>query len=196
MSTSPSSPSPESPAAGPAAAALPGYTPGTWTIDPIHSEVAFSVRHLGIANVRGRFDAFEAEIVLAEDPLESSVTAAIQIASVSTGHEQRDNHIRSEDFLHAAEFPEMTFRSTGVRAADGDGFLVDGELTVRGVTRPVTLDLELIGFGKGYEGRSVAGFSATTQISRKAFGVHGGAGGAALGDTVKITLDVEAGQAS
>ncbi|MBD0746211.1 YceI family protein [Streptomyces sp. CBMA152] len=187
--------SPESPASA-SAATLSGYTPGTWTIDPIHSEVAFSVRHLGIANVRGRFDEFAAEIVLAEDPLESSVTATIQIASVSTGHEQRDNHIRSEDFLHAAEFPEMTFRSAGIREADGDGFLADGELTVRGVTRPVTLDLELIGFGKGYEGRSVVGFSASTQISRKAFGVHGGAGGAALGDTVKITLEVEAGQAS
>ncbi|MFD9790328.1 YceI family protein [Streptomyces sp. NPDC059070] len=176
------------------AATLPGYTAGTWAIDPVHSEIAFSIRHLGVANVRGRFNDFSGEIVLAENPLESSVTATIQIASLSTAHEQRDNHVRSEEYLHAAEFPEMTFRSTGIRPGDGDGFLADGELTVRGVTRPVTLDLELIGFGKGYEGRAVAGFTATTQISRKAFGVHGGATGAALGDAIKITLDVEAAQ--
>ncbi|WHM38044.1 YceI family protein [Streptomyces sp. BPTC-684] len=188
MSTS-SSTSPEPTAS---AADLPGYAPGTWAIDPIHSEIAFSVRHLGIANVRGRFDEFAGEIVLAENPLESSVNATIKIASVSTAHEQRDAHIRSEEFLHAEEFPEMTFRSTGIRPGGGDGFLADGELTVRGVTQPVTLDLELNGFSKGYEGRAAAGFSATTQISRKAFGVHGGPGGAALGDTIKITLEVEA----
>ncbi|MEU4350089.1 YceI family protein [Streptomyces sp. NPDC023838] len=174
------------------AATLPGYTPGTWAIDPVHTEVAFAVRHLGVANVRGRFDEFTGEIVLAENPLESSVTATIQIASVSTGHEQRDNHIRSEEFLNAAEFPEMTFRSTEVRPADGDGFLVDGELSVHGATQPVTLDLELIGFGKGYQDRPVVGFTATTQISRKAFGVHGGPTSAMLGDAIKITLDVEA----
>ncbi|MEU1073309.1 MULTISPECIES: YceI family protein [unclassified Streptomyces] len=186
--------SPSSAAGEPAvsAADLPGYETGTWAIDPIHSEIAFSVRHLGIANVRGRFDDFDGEIVLAENPLESSVRAAIRIASVSTAHDQRDAHIRSEEFLHAEKYPEMTFRSTGVRRGGRDGFLVDGELTVRGVTRPVTLDLELNGFGKGYEGRSVAGFSATTQLSRKDFGVTGGPTGAALGDTIKITLDVEA----
>lgn len=193
MSTSSTSPG-TSPEPVVSAADLPGYAPGTWVIDPIHSEIAFSVRHLGIANVRGRFDEFEGEIVLAENPLESSVTATIKIASVSTAHEQRDNHIRSEEFLHAEEFPEMTFRSTGIRPGSGGGFLADGELTVRGVTRPVTLDLEVNGFSKGYEGRAMAGFSATTQISRKAFGVHGGATGAALGDTIKITLDVEASQ--
>ncbi|MFD9563276.1 YceI family protein [Streptomyces sp. NPDC059994] len=190
MSTSSTSPEPAV-----SAADLPGYTPGIWAIDPVHSEIAFSVRHLGIANVRGRFDEFEGEIVLAENPLESSVTATIKIASVSTAHDQRDVHVRSEEFLHAEEFPEMTFRSTGIRPGNGDGFLADGELTVRGVTRPVTLDLELNGFTKGYEGRAVAGFSATTQISRKAFGVHGGTTGAALGDTIKITLEVEASQA-
>ncbi|MFC0847571.1 YceI family protein [Streptomyces noboritoensis] len=184
--------SPEPTATAATAATLPGYTPGTWTIDPVHTEIAFAVRHLGVANVRGRFDEFTGEIVLAENPLESSVTATIQVASVSTAHEQRDNHIRSEEFLHAAEFPEMTFRSTGLRPGDGDGFLADGELTVHGVTRPVTLELELIGFGKGYQDRPVAGFTATTQISRKAFGVTGGATGAMLGDAIKITLDVEA----
>ncbi|PKV86499.1 YceI family protein [Streptomyces sp. TLI_146] len=190
--TATSSSSSASPERAVSAAELPGYEPGTWVIDPVHSEIAFAVRHLGVANVRGRFDEFEGEIVLAENPLESSVTATIKIASVSTAHEQRDNHIRSADFLHAEEFPEMTFRSTGVRPGGAEGFLLDGELSVRGVTRPVTLDLELHGFGKGYEGRSVVGFTATTRIGRKDFGVTGGAVGATLGDTIKITLDVEA----
>ncbi|OAR24071.1 hypothetical protein A8W25_16550 [Streptomyces sp. ERV7] len=193
--TATSSSSSASPEPAVSAAELPGYEPGTWVIDPVHSEIAFAVRHLGVANVRGRFDEFEGEIVLAENPLESSVTATIRIASVSTAHEQRDNHIRSADFLHAEEFPEMTFRSTGVRSGGAEGFLLDGELSVRGVTRPVTLDLELLGFGKGYEGRSVAGFTATTKIGRKDFGVTGGPVGATLGDTIKITLDVEASRA-
>ncbi|MGP3969207.1 YceI family protein [Streptomyces sp. 6N223] len=173
--------------------ALPGYTAGTWIIDPVHSEISFSVRHLGIAKTRGRFDSFEGEIVTAEDPLKSSVTATIQTASINTGNDMRDDHVRSEDFLHVEEFPTMTFTSTGVRS-EGEGLLVDGELTLRGVTKPVTLELELNGFGTGMEGKPAAGFTATTEISRKDFGVTGGAAGAAVSEAVKITIEVEAHQ--
>jgi polyisoprenoid-binding protein YceI len=173
--------------------ALPGYTVGTWVIDPTHSEVAFSVKHLGIAKVRGRFDSFEGQIITAENPLESSVTATINTASVSTGNGQRDEHVRAEDFLHADAFPVMTFTSTRLRA-DGDGFLVDGELTLRDITRPVTLALELNGFGTGFESKPAVGFSATTEISRSQFGVTAGPASAVVGDTIKITIEVEANQ--
>lgn len=176
------------------AASLPGYTSGTWVIDPIHSEVAFSVKHLGIAKVRGRFDEFEGQIVTAEDPLDSSVNATIRTGSVSTGNEQRDQHVRTADFLNTEESPEMTFRSTGIRANGSAGFQLDGELTLRGVTRPVSLDLELHGFGQGMEGKPALGLSASTEISRSDFGVTAGPASSVVGDTIKITLDVEANQ--
>lgn len=172
----------------------PGYVAGTWNIDPLHSEVAFSVKHLGIAKVRGRFDTFSGQIVTAENPLESTVTATIDASSISTRSEQRDAHLRNDDFLKTDEFPELTFTSTGVRA-DGDAFLVDGELTLRGVTRPVTLALEVNGFGKGFEGTPIAAFSASTEINRTEFGVTGGAAGAMVSETITITLEAEATQA-
>ncbi|GAA2930706.1 YceI family protein [Streptomyces thioluteus] len=170
---------------------VPGYTTGTWTIDPVHSEVAFSVRHLGIAKVRGRFDSFEGQIVLAGNPLESSVTATVRTGSVSTGNAQRDEHVHGADFLDTRAFPEMTFASTGVRATD-DGFLVDGNLTLRGVTRPVTLALEVNGFGTGFDGRPAAGFSATAEINRSDFGVTAGPAGGVVGEKITISLEVEA----
>jgi polyisoprenoid-binding protein YceI len=173
------------------AAALPGYTTGTWDIDPAHSEVSFSVKHLGIAKVRGRFDTFEGRITTADNPLDSSVTATIRTASISTGNAQRDEHVRGEDFLHTEAFPEMTFTSTGVRTT-GDGLLVDGELTLRGVTRPVTLTVEPNGFGTGFDGKPAVGLSATTKISRADFGVTAGPAGAVVGDVITITIEVEA----
>jgi polyisoprenoid-binding protein YceI len=173
--------------------ALPGYTTGTWAIDPVHSEISFAVRHLGIAKTRGRFDTFEGEIVTSDDPLKSSVTATIQTASFNTSNGMRDDHVRGEDFLHTEEFPTMTFTSTGVRS-EGDDLLLDGELTLRGVTKPVTLALELNGFGNGMEGKPAVGFTATTKINRKDFGVDGGAAGAAVSDAVEISIDIEAHQ--
>ncbi|MGW6056061.1 YceI family protein [Streptomyces sp. NPDC055189] len=174
-------------------AALPGYSAGVWIIDATHSEVSFSVKHLGIAKVRGRFDSFEGRIVTGEDPGESSVVATIHTGSVSTGSAQRDDHVRAEDFLHVEAFPDMTFSSTGVRAAK-DAFLVDGDLTLRGVTRPVTLALELNGFGNGFDGKPAVGFSATTEIRRSDFGVSAGPAGAVVGDVITISLEVEANQ--
>ncbi|MFI9814598.1 YceI family protein [Saccharothrix variisporea] len=170
---------------------IPGYIAGTWAIDPVHSDVSFVVRHLGISKVRGHFETFEGQIVTAENPLESTVTAKIDAASINTKNEARDAHVKNEDFLDVEKFPELTFTSTGVRA-NGEGFIVDGELSLHGVTKAVELELELNGFGDGFEGAKVAGFSASTEISRKEFGITGGAAGAAVGDKITILLEVEA----
>ncbi|MYW06351.1 YceI family protein [Streptomyces sp. SID3343] len=174
---------------------VPGYVAGKWTIDQVHSDVSFSVRHLGVAKVRGRFDAFEGSIVTAENPLESSVTATIETTSVNSNNGMRDDHIRNEDFLDVGNHPTMTFVSTALRAESAAVYQVDGDLTLRGVTKPVTLELELNGFGTGFDGSPVAGFTATTTISRGDFGVTGGAAGAAVGDKITIILEIEAKQA-
>ncbi|MFE3316199.1 YceI family protein, partial [Embleya sp. NPDC059213] len=121
---------------------IPGYVAGAWTIDQVHSDVSFSVRHLGVAKVRGRFDDFAGSIVTAENPLESSVTATIETASVNSNNKMRDDHIRNEDFLDTDTFPQLTFVSTGIRAESSVVYLVDGDLTLRGVTKQVTLELE------------------------------------------------------
>ncbi|GAA3855114.1 YceI family protein [Saccharothrix violaceirubra] len=170
---------------------IPGYIAGTWVIDPVHSDVSFVVRHLGVSKVRGHFSAFEGTIVTGADPLTSTVTATIETASVDTRNGQRDAHVRGDDFLDADNHPELTFVSTGVRAVDG-GFLVDGDLTLRGVTKTVTLELEPNGFGDGMQGGKVAGFSASTEINRRDFGVTGGPAGAVVGDKITILLEIEA----
>src|SRR5215472_1020253 len=113
---------------------IPGYIAGTWAIDPVHSEVSFVVRHMMVSKVRGRFDKFEGTIETASDPLQSTVTATVDLSSVNTGNETRDNHIRSEDFFHVEKHPTMTFRSTRIRP-EGENFLLDGDLTLRGVTK-------------------------------------------------------------
>jgi polyisoprenoid-binding protein YceI len=173
-----------------------GYVAGTWTIDAVHSDVSFYVRHLGVSKVRGHFATFEGTIVTAENPLESTVNAVIKTNSVSTNNEMRDNHVRGEDFLDVEKFPELTFSSTGIRQKTAELFEVDGDLTLHGVTKPVTLQLELNGFGTHYEGHPIAGFSAATEISRSDFGVTGGAAGAAVSDKIKIALEIEAAQSA
>jgi polyisoprenoid-binding protein YceI len=172
---------------------IPGYVTGTWTIDPIHSDISFIVRHLGISKVRGQFNVFSGEIVTAEDPLDSKVTATIDAASLSTRQEQRDEHVKGEDFLHVEKYSELTLTSTGIRH-DGENFLLDGDLTVRGVTKPVTLNLEINGFGQAPGGGLVLGVSASTEISRKDFGVLGGGG--MVGDKIRILLEIEASRQS
>jgi len=179
------------------AVTLPGYVTGTWTVDPVHSEVSFVVRHMMVSKVRGRFDKFEGTITTAPDPLQSSVTATVDLSSVNTGNDTRDNHIRSEDFFHTEKHPTMTFRSTGIRA-DGDDFLLDGDLTLRGVTRPVTFKLEVNGFGPDPYGGTRAGFSATTEINRNEWNVSyngpipGAGTGMVLSDKATINLEIEA----
>jgi polyisoprenoid-binding protein YceI len=174
---------------------LPNYAVGTWTVDTVHSYVGFTIKHMMVSKVRGRFTGFTAEFSTAENPLESTVTATIDASSIDTGNETRDNHIRSADFFDAAEHPSITFISTGIRLDDGQ-LLLDGSLSIRGVTKPVTLALESPAFGPGPNGGTKAGFSASLQIDRHDFGVsYNGpvpGGGVAIGDQVQITLDIEA----
>lgn len=177
------------------ATTIPGYVAGTWTIDPVHSEVGFVVRHMMVSKVRGKFATFSGEIVTGQDPLGSSVTATIDLASISTGNDQRDAHIRSADFFEVETYPTMTYRSTGVRV-DGDAYVLDGQLTLKGVTKDVPLRLELNGFGPDAYGGTRAGFSATAEINRRDFGVDFNAametGGVVVSDKVTIELEIEA----
>ena len=181
----------------PVVSKIPGFVAGTWDIDPVHSEVSFVVRHMVVSKVRGRFDRFEGTIVTAEDPLQSSVEAVIDAASINTNQEQRDAHIRSADFLDVDNHPQITFRSFVVRPA-GDRFLVDGDLTIRGVTKAVTLELEVNGFTPDPFGGTRAGFTATTEINRQDFEVSyngpipGADNAMVLSDKVTLNVEVEA----
>lgn len=174
---------------------IPGYRAGTWTIDPTHSEVGFTVRHLAISKVRGKFENFDATFVTGENPLDSSVKATAEVVSVNTNQAQRDEHLRTGDFFSAEEFPQLSFVSKDVRAENGD-FKVDGDLTVRGVTKPVTFDFEFGGFGEDPYGNYKAGFTASTVVKREEFGLNWNAalekGGFMLGPDVTITIDVQA----
>ena len=174
---------------------IPGYVAGTWTIDPVHSEVGFTVRHMMVSKVRGKFNEFSGELVTGENPLESRVSATIALPSIDTGNPDRDNHIRSADFFETETFQTMTYHSTGVRV-DGDDYVLDGELTLKGVTKPVSLKLELGGFGPDPYGGTRAGFSATGEIKRSDFGVDFNAaletGGLVVSDKVNLHLEIEA----
>jgi polyisoprenoid-binding protein YceI len=174
---------------------VPGYEAATWTIDPIHSEVGFSVRHMMVSKVRGRFTNFSGQIVTADDPTQSSVTAEIDLSSINTGQEQRDAHIRSADFFEVETYPTMTYKSTGIRVEDGE-YVIDGDLTLKGVTRSVPLRLELNGFGPDPYGGVRAGFTATGEINRSDFNVSFNAplasGGVVVAEKVTLQLEVEA----
>jgi polyisoprenoid-binding protein YceI len=177
------------------ATSIPGYVAGTWTIDPVHSEVGFSVRHMMVSKVRGRFTTFSGQLVTGENPLDSSVTAEIDLASITTGTQQRDDHIRSADFFEVETYPKMTYRSTGVRIEDGE-YVLDGELTLKDVTKSVPLKLELNGFGPDPYGGTRAGFTATGEINRKDFNVNFDAamqnGGVVVSDKITLHLEIEA----
>jgi polyisoprenoid-binding protein YceI len=176
---------------------IPGYVAGTWDIDPVHSEVGFSVRHMAVSKVRGRFDKFEGVVVTGEDPLSSTVTATIDATSINTNNEQRDGHIKSADFFEVETHPTWTFTTTGVKA-DGDDYLLSGDLTIKGTTKPVTLKLELNGIGPDAYGGTRAGFSASGEISRSDFGVNfngpipGVSGGVIVSEKVALHLEIEA----
>ncbi len=178
-----------------AAVQIPGYLAGTWDIDPTHSTVGFSVRHMMVSKVRGYFTQFSGEIVTAEDPARSSVTATIDMDSIDTRQEQRDAHIRSADFFDVGNHTVMTFRSTGV-VAKGEDWTVEGDLTIKGITKPVTLALELNGFGPDAFAGTRVGFSARTSISRKAYGVDidlpMDGGGVVVGDKIEVELEIQA----
>lgn len=169
---------------------------GTWDLDPTHTEVGFVVRHLMVSKVRGRFTGFAGSFVVGDSLAESGVEAEIDLSTIDTGNTDRDAHVRSADFFEVERFPTMTYRSTGVRAA-GDGYAVDGELSLHGVTKPVALDLEVNGFlPESPFGDTRVGFTATTEIDRRDFDLHWNGpvegGGVLLGHKVQIVLEVEA----
>jgi polyisoprenoid-binding protein YceI len=167
---------------------------GTWAIDPVHSSVGFSVRHLMVSKVRGIFERFSGAIVIASDGT-PSVTADIAVDSINTGNEQRDTHIKSADYFDAEKHPIASFRSTHVRA-DGDNYVLDGEFTLRGITKPVSLSLEFNGINPGIGQGEVAGFEASVELNRKDFRINADIplenGGLAVGEKVSITLQIEA----
>jgi polyisoprenoid-binding protein YceI len=168
----------------------------TWKIDPAHSNVEFAVKHLMISTVKGLFTDVEGEIVIVDgDPSRSSVTATLEAASIDSRTGQRDDHLRSADFLDAANFPEITFQSTRISGAESE-FEVVGNLTIRGVTRAVTLDVTNEGAGKDPWGGDRIAFSATTKLDRRDFGLTWNqaveAGGVLVGNDVKISIDVQA----
>jgi polyisoprenoid-binding protein YceI len=174
----------------------PKYTVGTWKIEPTHSDISFQVRHLAISKVRGKFETFDVTIVTAEDPKDTTIEASIDVASVNTGQEARDNHLRSSDFFLVEQHPHMTFTATGENVTfDGDDFTIVGDLTLRGVTQPVTLKGELGGVIDDPYGNVRAGVTASTKINRQDFGVSWNAaleaGGFTLGDDVTITLELQ-----
>jgi polyisoprenoid-binding protein YceI len=168
--------------------------PGTWTIDPTHSVIGFSVRHMMVSKVRGRFEKFEATLTVPEDPARSSVEATIDAGSINTDNGDRDNHIRSADFFDVDQNPQFTFRSTGIEAR-GEDFVLKGELGIKGRTNPVELALEFNGSTLDPYGLDRAGFAASTQISRKEFGVDiempMDGGGVVVGDKITIEIDAE-----
>ena len=167
---------------------------GTWAIDPVHSSIGFSVRHLMVSKVRGSFEDFSGAVVVAEDGT-PSVTAEIAVDSIHTGNEQRDAHIKSSDFFEVEKYPTATFASTGVRA-NGDDYVLDGEFTLKGVTKPISLALQFNGVNPGMGHGEVAGFEASVVLNRKDFGIDIDlpleTGGTVVGDKVTITLEIEA----
>ncbi|MBY6412946.1 YceI family protein [Rhodococcus sp. BP-252] len=181
-----------------ASIALPELAPGTWTIDPAHSTIGFTVRHLMVSKVRGRFQNFSGAVTVAEDGT-PSVNAEIDVASITTDNEQRDGHLKTADFFEVEKFPTATFTSTSVKA-DGGDFVVTGDFTLHGVTKSVDLKLEFNGVNPGMGAGPVAGFEATTVLNRKDFGISIDmpleGGGAVVGDKITLNLDIEAGLAS
>ena len=173
----------------------PNFVAGTWKLDPTHSTIAFTVKHLAISKVRGTFDTFDVTIVTGQDDADGihSIDATIDVASVNTKQAQRDGHLRTSDFFQVDEFPTATFHSTG-GTWDGDEFTIVGDLTLRGVTKQIELTGELGGVSTDANGTK-AGASATTTINRQDFGVSWNAaleaGGLTLGDDVKIDIDLQ-----
>ena len=167
-------------------------TPGRWALDRDHSSVGFTVRHLGVSKVRGRFARFDVDVLVGDTLETTSVTAEIDTASIDTGNADRDAHVLAPDILDVARRPTLTFRSTGVRGA-GPEYQVNGELAIGDVTRPVALAVRLGGVEALFDGPRHAGFEATTEIRRRDFGIDlavpPGVSGALLGDIVMVELD-------
>jgi polyisoprenoid-binding protein YceI len=169
---------------------------GTYALDLAHTRVGFTVKHLMVSKVRGNFGAFDGTVVIDEDPRQSSVAVTIQTASINTGQAQRDEHLRTGDFFEAETFPTIAFRSTGLDWAGGTEFTLPGQLTIKGVTRPVELTVEFEGVARNPWGQEVAGFTAHTEIDREDFGLTYNqaleTGGVMIGKKVRIEIEAEA----
>jgi polyisoprenoid-binding protein YceI len=170
---------------------------GTWTIDPSHSRLGFVARHAMVTKVRGQFGEFEGVVqVDGETPVASSVTVAATIASIDTGDEQRDGHLRTADFFDVEANPKMTFTSTSIEQVSGDEYKVTGDLAIRGVTNQVTFDLEYTGTARDPFGNERIGFEGKAEINRKDWGLTWNAaletGGFLVGDKIKLELDISA----
>ncbi len=170
--------------------------PGTFAVDASHSSFGFAATHMMFTKVRGEFTDVSGTVELAEDPTESVVEIAIKTASVATGADDRDGHLRSADFFDSDNYPEMTFRSTNIRQVAGDEFAVTGDLTIRGVTRPVTLAVTFEGFGVNPWGVEVAGVSARGELNREDWGLTWNAaletGGVLVSKKVSLAIEVQA----
>jgi polyisoprenoid-binding protein YceI len=170
---------------------------GDYTIDPAHSRIGFAVRHAMVTNVRGEFAEYEGKLHLdGTDPSKATAELVIKVASVDTKQEQRDEHLRTGDFFAAETFPEITFRSRSAEEVDGDTYRLHGDLTIKGVTRPVTLDLEFTGSATDLYGANRVGFEGGTTIDRTEWGLTYNAaletGGVLIGEKVKLVLDISA----
>lgn len=169
---------------------------GTWQIDAAHSTINFVVKHMMIAKVRGHFDAYAAQLAIGEQPEESTVAVNIEVASLTTGISQRDDHLRSPDFFDVENYPTMTFTSTSFGPGSGDRWELKGDLTIRDVTRPITLDVEFNGAGTDPWGGTRASFSATGTLQREEFGLTWNqaleSGGWLVGKDVTLEIEIEA----
>jgi polyisoprenoid-binding protein YceI len=170
-------------------------TPGVWNVDPSHSTIGFVARHLMVSKVRGHFGTFNGTITIAEDPLQSKVEATVDIASVTTGDDTRDGHLKSADFFDLEKNPNMTLVSTGIDPK-GSNYILHTDLTVNGITKPVDFDLEFEGVSGDPWGGTRAGFSAEADVNRKDWGLEWNValetGGVLVGEKVKIVLEIEA----
>jgi polyisoprenoid-binding protein YceI len=178
----------------PSGRTLDGLVPGVWAVDTSHSEIGFTARHLMVTKVRGRFTDYTATITIAPNVLDSTVQALVQLDSVDTRDEKRDGHLKSADFFHVEEHPTMSFTSTGIRE-HGSDFYLDGDLTIRGTTHPVTFDLEFNGVAAAPWGGQSAGFAAETEINRKDWGLEWNValegGGVLVSEKIKLNLDIQ-----
>ena len=170
---------------------------GDYTIDPAHSRIGFAVRHAMVTNVRGEFTEYEGKLHLdGAEPAKSSAELVIKVASIDTKQAQRDEHLRTGDFFNAETYPEITFRSTSAEEVGDDTYRLHGDLTIKGTTRPITLDLEFTGAATDPYGANRAGFEGGTTVDRTAFGLTYNAaletGGVLIGEKVKLTLDISA----
>lgn len=167
---------------------------GTWHVDPVHSSVEFSVKHVGIATVKGHFKEFEGTLEVSPDG--ASAYGTVDVQSVDTRQQQRDDHLRSPDFFDVANHPKIEFKTTSIKQTGGDDLDIDGEITIHGVTQPITLKAEVEGSGSDHEGKERVGLSASAQIKRSDFGMSFnaalGSGNLVVSDKVKIQVEISA----